>query len=119
MPYADVERSFLEATWERTVNMATSGAYSRTSTPVAAPHYHPLPRIAPPDSQSDWVGSDESGRWMSMKYNARVMRPGLGDEWWVQLGERWLNSDDGGIAEFPTARMAREQVERRREAERA
>jgi hypothetical protein len=72
------------------------------------------PVVTPPPVDS-WVGTDETG-YTSAKLNARIMP--VGDKWWAQMGGEWL-SEYGGVIEFSTARMAREQVERRREAERA
>jgi hypothetical protein len=74
---------------------------------------YPLPVVTPPPVDS-WVGTDADG-YVSEKLSARIMP--VGDKWWVQLGGEWL-SEYGGVVEFPSARMAREQVERRREAER-
>jgi hypothetical protein len=92
-----------------TNTIATVGAYVYAhSTPV-----YRMPVVTPPPVDS-WVGTDETG-YTSAKLNSRIMP--VGDKWWVQLGSEWL-SEYGGVVEFPSARMAREQVERRREAER-
>jgi hypothetical protein len=66
----------------------------------------------------DWVGTDETG-YASATLKARIMNLGSGEEWWAMLGDTWLTDpNDGGPMAFPSARMAREQIERRREAER-
>lgn len=75
------------------------------------------PAIVTPPPVGDWTGTDEDG-YTSTKHKARVMSLGRGAEWWAMMDDRWLNDEDGGPLAFPSARMAREQVERRREAER-
>jgi hypothetical protein len=69
-----------------------------------------------PAPSGDWVGTDETG-YTSAQLKARIMPvhstdEGAAQEWWVMMGDEWL---DGS---FPSARMAREEVERRRGAER-
>jgi hypothetical protein len=93
---------------DRTVQATGKWGYA----PYPATIY-PVPAVTAPSG--DWVGTDEAG-YTSAQLKARIMPIGDG-AWWAQLGNEWL-SDHDGITEYPSARMAREQVERRREAER-
>jgi hypothetical protein len=61
----------------------------------------------------DWVGTDETG-YESVQLKARIMCLGQGAEWWAMMDGQWLSDADGGPLAFPSARMAREQVELRR-----
>jgi hypothetical protein len=77
----------------------------------------PMTAIITPKAEGDWVGTDADG-YTSATLKARIMPLGQGDEWWAYMGGEWLKDEDGGPLAFPSARMAREQVERKRGAER-
>jgi hypothetical protein len=64
-----------------------------------------------PAPSGDWVGTDETG-YTSAQLKARIIPLGDG-KWWAQMGDEWVGDYDG-ITEYPTARMAREQVEMKR-----
>jgi hypothetical protein len=98
----------------RTVQMTGKWGYAPAHPASIYPSAAPPAWLTAPGG--DWVGTDEAG-YTSAQLKARIM-PVSNGQWWAKLGERWISDDDGWIAEFPTARMAREQLEQRREAER-
>jgi hypothetical protein len=93
-------------------------SWTITLPPATGPHGYAHPAsIYPatvargPEPRGDWVGTDEDG-YTSAQLKARIMPVGDG-KWWAQMGDEWVGDYDG-ITEYPTARMAREQVEMKR-----
>src|SRR5215207_2722991 len=104
--------------YDCTVTAAKVTHVKTQSVPGAGAYTYPMTAIITPKPSGDWVGTDETG-YTSAKLNARIMpitEDGKGP-WWARIGEEWITITDpespdyGAQVEYPSARMAREQVE--------